>query len=309
MDSKNWLLLSLLVLIFPFFFISGPNYYSLRSFIAAWNFGHIIFFAVACYLLLSISRYFPPKSFIVHCVTAVFASLLIGLIIEFLQYGVSRNPDFLDLLRNILGALTAVVWFSPAIQRSNKHIVFLLRNVVSILLIFEIYGVLLLAWDEKSAADDFPVLANFESNRELARWTGDSHFLRSTKQSVQGNYALKIELTTTQYSGVRSKDFPRNWRNYNRLIFDIYNPSSESISMTVRVDDTNHHKGKELYNDRFNRKFTLNYGLNTIAIAIKDIESSPATRLMDMSSIASIAFFTTQLASEKTIYLDYIRLD
>ena len=62
------------------------------------------------------------------------------------------------------------------------------------------------------------------------------------------------------------------------------------------------------YHDRFNKRFSLIPGWNTIRIATDDIQQAPKNRRMNMADIQSVRIFTTYLPQPETIYIDYVRL-
>ena len=114
LNKKHFLILLILLVSFPFFFVSGPDSFSPRSYKELWNFGHFIFYAaLSCWLVTSKSG-LAEKSIGLQLFVASSVALLSGVLIELIQYGfTSRELDVGDVFRNVAGALIGVLWFSP----------------------------------------------------------------------------------------------------------------------------------------------------------------------------------------------------
>ena len=96
-------------------FWGGPGAYSSRSFQQAWNLGHPLLFAILTYLALKWSGPLSSCPLLRQVVVLLAAVFVISLPIEFLQMELNtRYPDVFDIMRNMAGALFAVVFFSPS---------------------------------------------------------------------------------------------------------------------------------------------------------------------------------------------------
>lgn len=308
MKKINILLLFALTIVFALFFIGGPGYYSARSYKAFWNFGHILFFALAVYLAFEYFKSFAARSLGFQLVVVIVASLFLGVLIEIFQYGVSRTPDIVDITRNMVGALAAVFWFSPARYTAGNKLVLFSKSAVVIFLVFNFYTVSMMLLDEWRIKSEPPVLSQFNSSLELSRWVGEADFLVVEHPSIRGNFALKVDLGTDQYSGVSLHYFYGNWQGYKGLEFSLFNPGKEDISITVKIFDQLHRDSEQLFTDRFNRTFLVGPGWNAVTVDLAVVEAAPETRSMNMSTIASVGFFTTALDMPKTLYLDAVTL-
>lgn len=79
--------------------------------------------------------------------------------------------------------------------------------------------------DEIIAANQFPVLSNFETPFEPGRWNGGAGFV--IVESVQGSDkpAMQMNLSTRQvYSGVGMQYLVADWSDYEYLNLDIFYP-------------------------------------------------------------------------------------
>ncbi len=290
---------------FPFFFYGGPSGHSIRSFMAAWNLGHPLFFMLfACYL----GR---KKAGVVSWawILRIFVLiLLIGSLIEIIQSGIAgRTASSLDVVRDLTGGVLGVVWLRWSY--SSLKIRLGMALVVGAILCWSLYPVTTALVDEWQAGRDFPLLAGFEHPCEVSRWAvGNSVIRRSRQEARQGHFSLRVSLTTATYSGVHLEYFPHNWQGFSFLSFSIYNNGLSPLAVTVRVNDKKHEEGQQLYKDRYNRSFILHHGWNDIKISLADIQKAPANREMNMSEISELGFFVIRQKTDKIIFLDDVRL-
>ncbi|MEH6912015.1 MAG: carbohydrate binding domain-containing protein [Oceanicoccus sp.] len=308
MSRSTWLPLLVVGVLFPFFFISGPDYYSTRSFRVLWNFGHIFFFAAAGLLLITSVRGLARKPFFSQLFWVGLFALVIGIAIEVVQYAIQREPDVGDVGRNVLGAIVAVVFFSPARYKLHRRLLWLARVLTLLLVAVPVSSLLMTLFDEQNARDTFPILASFETRAELNRWSGSARFSRSDQHTTHGDYSLQVNLGTEQYSGVSLGYFESDWSGFQLLSVAIFNAESSMLPLTLRIHDQQHSRGSQLYQDRFNRSFALKSGWNHLEISLQDIASAPESRTLDLSAIENLGFFVIAEKTRTTIYMDHLYL-
>ncbi len=308
MTLFNRLLLLGLVITFPLFFIGGPDYYSPRSFKEVWNLGHILFFAAAAYLSLKNIKPLAEKSVLVQLLVVFSVSLFLGVLIEVFQYDSSRDSSVLDVYRDMLGAALGVVWFFSVVETIPRKPLLVIRTALFLLFVLQVLPVFVMLYDEWKAKSNFPVLANFESSAELGRWQGNADFYRTDEEVYKGQ-SLKVVLGTQQYSGVALKYFPGDWSGYSQLMFEVHNPQQEPLPITVRIHDEAHRYSEQLYSDRYNQRFLLQYGWNHMVIDLADVASAPEGREMDLSAVAGFGFFVIAEKKRHVLFLDDVRLE
>ena len=297
-------LLLLLFLGAPFFFLGGPGARGSRSFIALWDLGHILFFSLtSLWLIQYFQARFPNRSFTSIFIIVFLLVLFLGGSVEGLQmYSGERLPDIVDILRNQLGCLVVFVfWYS---NKSCKT--FGLRCVVLVLVGIALMPLAKGGIDEWIARNQFPVLSDFESNFEINRWSSNGTLRVEKGIARHGEQALRVQLTTDKYSGVSLKYFQGDWRAFDNLFFSIYNPEDEPLEIVCRVHDSAH---ANQYNDRFNRKFLLKQGWNDIAVSLKDVESAPRDRLLNVADVDNFQLFVMEQERSRIIYLDSVYLE
>ncbi len=243
-----------------------------------------------------------------QCLLALAIPVILGAIIELLQYGLQRIPDTGDLFRNMIGGLAGIFFLLPLRKTISGNILRIGQIGVIILVGFQVYPVIISFVDEYIARKQFPELSSFETPYEINRWSGDADFSVDGEIKKTGKAALRVHLTTDQYSGVGLRYFPNNWEGFGNFQFSVFNPSSENISLTCRIHDKKHTEQDQRYEDRFNRTFSISRGWHTFTVSLKDIEQAPKGRLMNMREIRNIRFFTIRLPNRSVVYFDDLKL-
>jgi hypothetical protein len=235
-------------------------------------------------------------------------TLLIGVSIEFMQYGAARTPDTGDVLLDLTGSLLVLVFGSSglALQPANWRLS--LQVTVLMLLLVQLWPLTKSLIDEAIARQQFPLLSDFETPFETDRWAGSARLTVVSMPSVSQGKLLKLLLTTIKYSGVKLNYFDGNWISARTLKISLYNPDVNPLQITCRIHDLQHADGHEEYEDRFNHRFLLVQGWNHIEIDLDEVKESPASRSMDMSRIRGFGLFVVSLPAPRILYLDHVRL-
>lgn len=292
------------LLIAPFLFIGGPDWASGPLLKSAWNLGHILLFAL---LTLAVRpwRWFSGW----RLWLAVTAGLLVaGIAIELVQNSYSRDMDGRDLLRNLIGGWLIIAWrpiLLPAPRASVRQI--LIAATSTLLLCFELGATGMVAARQWQVHHQLPLLYDFRHQNPELFWTGS--LAASANHSVNQPQSLKIDLGTAIYSGVSLNNLPADWRDFERLVITLFNPSPEPLALTLRINDVAHDRSEHAYNDRYNTRLILGPGFNTFTRNLAAIESAPDGRTMDMSQIRRMGLFAVRLPEPRTVYLSDLRLD
>ena len=292
-----------MLVLMPFFFWGGPDYFAPEYIKTLWNFGHIVFFAV---LLLWVQS-FKSLTHWRQWLWVTFIALVLGCAIETLQHFVGRNASWDDVLHNLFGVWLGLFWGQKATRP-----VWVLR-VASIIGILPAAGLVIdSAWTDLLMRKQFPLLNSFESRTEMqqVRSNGLTREPGQIQVAVrQGSHALDVNLTARQFSGIRLIGPYGDWSGYQYLVMDFYNPDGDPLPLTIKISDYVHDVGKNLYRDRFNHPIVLMTGWSEIRIPLEDIRSAPSGRLMALDRITGFAVFATQLSHPRRFYWDNIRLE
>jgi hypothetical protein len=308
--SISLLIVFLIFLIATYYlFYGGPDNLSTRSIKELWNLGHIAYFAIVAWLLAKIKS---VKKIPLPYLWAVFLliTVLLGILIEILQYGTDRTPDLGDISRDLTGCLLVLAFHPALLKSSNKVVLLFVRLLAIAVLLIHLKPLAIALIDESTARSQFPILSNFETAFELGRWDGTASKVIVKPGPTNDSYLLKIGLMPTTYSGVGMKYLPSDWTGYKLVNISIFKPSDKPLSITIRIHDAWHETGANAYahSDRLNRRLNLIQGWNDIKIPLSHIESAPNKRKMDLSKISSISLFATRLSEARVIYLDKVYL-
>ena len=116
---------------------------------------------------------------------------------------------------------------------------------------------------------------------------------------------MKIETSGQAWSGVRYAAGDRDWRGYQYLNIELYNVG-EPFMLNFRIDD-----GVLIspgYGDRYNGRFKIDAGANTILIPLGDIARGPRSRLLALDNVRKMILFLGREEAQREFYLDGVHL-
>jgi len=297
MLASRYIPLLLIIAIFPFFFTPNSSPESSRLFGSVLDLGHILFF---CLLVLYVNRHINLRRPLA-AISLTIIVFIVGGLMELIQLKIGRDGNWLDIYYDLTGTWIGLVWCQP-VTRPIRYA----RIAIFALTLPALLKILLLALLEFQSAQNFPVIADFESRLELYQYRGTLE--RSDLVHTQGNFSLQLKLHATEYSGINiARSYP-DWSPYNYLRIDIYIPETEPLGIVIRVNDIAHDLGGWKDDDRYNYRTRLYPGWNNLTLPIDDIRKGPTSRLMDLQEISSIGIFTVRLPDVRVIYIDNIRL-
>ena len=286
-----------LLLVVPFFFVSGPDWLATPVFRSVWNLGHVGFFAVLGVLLQRLTR----ERGLHLWLGSSLAVLLASVAIEYIQTHLGRDASWADVAHNLIGLWLGLVWAYP------KRYALWLRLLFTALVVPGLAGVAVAVAVEVKQAWQFPQLAGFESSLERRRVSG--RVWRSGEQASQGDYSLAMHFYPKGYSTIDLEVYRGDWSAYQTLAMDIYIPGKEPLRLTLRVNDRQHNRNGNAYNDRFNQSLVLAPGWNLLRFALADIANAPQGRRMDLSQITNVTLFSKDLPEGRRAYWDNVRLE
>jgi len=96
-------------------------------------------------------------------------------------------------------------------------------------------------------------LADFESEEELTtRWKlRDAVATRAEEHATHGRFAAKVTFTKEEAPAFQMEDYldsdrqRQDWRGYDAIVFDLYNPQSSQQRVLLQLKDANDHVYKE----------------------------------------------------------------
>lgn len=301
----RWLLPLGLLFTSLFFFIGGPDASSPLVFFYVWDLGHVVFF----FLLVLCIEAVRPLHFWRDWLWVSAAVLLLGLIIESLQYHIGRNASWDDVLHNLYGVFLGLTFSGGGI--TNKFLLAGLRLLSVAVLIPSLWAASCAAYADLRMRAQFPLINNFESDYELRQVVriGKSIREQSNRHATNGNYSLAIDLGSEKYSGVKWLGRYGNWSQYSYFAMDIFSAADEPFDLILKIADLQHDMGENLLTDRFNRSITILPGHNAIRVDLQEIKNAPAGRAMQMDKINCLELFSVSLDAPRVIYVDHLRLE
>ena len=286
----------------------------LRSALAIHDFGHVVAFGMVSVLfafaLSARSRpTFQGRAGAI-CLAAG-AALALGAAVELAQAASGGTGDPWDVVRDGGGAFSVASMLTaldPAISARARAALAGAAVIAVIALAHPIWAAL---DDEARARAQFPVLASFETARELSRF----HFGEGKNPSIaqipddegQSVSAVRLHLPPGKYPGFVFRYFPGDWRGMRALRLLIVNPEPTPIEMTVRIDDADYDYRLDL-EDRYNRSFPLSPGANRIEIPLSDVEVAPRGRRFDLGRVQSLLVYAVDLAQPRDMIIGPIVL-
>ena len=165
--------------------------------------------------------------------------------------------------------------------------------------------------DEARASAQFPVLASFESTRELS----SIDFMDGTKPGIvpildderRPVSAVQLHLPPGAYPGFVKSYFPGDWRGMRALRMLIANPEPTPIEMTLRIDDAAYDYRQDL-DDRYNRAFQLSPGVNRLEMPLSEVAAAPRGRRFDPGRVRSLLLYSVDLDKSREIVIGPITL-
>lgn len=296
--------LTLAALISPLLFLGGPDWASPPLYRSLWGLGHLLLFALLGVWLQRVR----PLHHWWHWLFGTLGALVASLLIEGIQSQVGREANWRDVLGNLTGFWLGMFWAHGTCARV-KNGVWGGRLLGLSLLVWQLASPAQQAFDSWYRLQQFPVLANLENPRDLRAWTGD--LARVTQPVAEGRYSLAIRLASKpsgqgRYTGAELKHLWGDWRGYRTLNFALY--SHQPLTLTLRINDRQHDRFGNRYEDRFNRALSLTSGWNHFSIPLEDIFAAPEGRRMNPAQVQRLLLFTRRSDEPEVFYLDDLRL-
>lgn len=269
-----------------------------------YNLGHIPLFGLIALLALEVSRGLsarPASGPVTHYLAAFVMVALISLASEVLQLGVEgRQAEVQDAVHDLIGAICFLairsgfdsdLWSEKAMPQRG-----FLMGAAGLALFVAAWPLIALGWHYGMRAAAFPIIVDFDS-----RW--QQPFIKAPRANLgrteapaawrhrTGDMVSVIRFRHARWPGVTIREPYPDWSGKSLLRLQIYSPSDESVMLTLRIDDVAHNQE---HKDRFNRTFSIEPGLNDLAVTLDDVRGAPAEREMDLRRMAQLILFTNR---------------
>jgi hypothetical protein len=147
----------------------------------------------------------------------------------------------------------------------------------------------------------------FENPRDVDNWTverpyrGEIFLKRSAAHSSQGKYSMEVFFRKGGLSNIKLVNFPKEWKNYGGIAFDLYNPGGGEclFSFSAKSDYCNPAKTEKY----FCTELRIGPGWNSYRIPVARIKEK-----MDIGN--SQKMLTLNMYSGgRYFYIDNMRLE
>ncbi len=167
------------------------------------------------------------------------------------------------------------------------------------------------------------LLSDFETQADFDAWVPQGHLTvcpnpcvehtdtltRVAAHATQGTYAAQLDMWGNQdYNGMLRETWSTtDWSAYNLLTFDVENPTSNALTVTVELDDTVHGPG---WVSRHDETFVVTPGVNHLRIWLNSSMAMNMTSgYLDLTHIGRFLFSVSGFTTDTTIYFDNLCLD
>jgi VanZ family protein len=221
-------------------------------------------------------------------------SIACGIATEIVQSWVHRDPSVFDVLRDALGASTAL---AARIVFLDYRIAGASRFVRPVAVSLSILGIGIagapMAW----------CLAAY-ANRDLhpaqlwqLRSSLDLYFVDAARcapavmpREMDARRSLCVALPPSDGPvGYKLLEPYPNWTGHTTLSIELSNPTNRDLRLTIRIDDSVHNQQDS---DRFNRQVTLRaLERTTVIVPLSELAAAPRGRTMLLRHIALLVIF------------------
>ncbi|MDQ7053453.1 MAG: hypothetical protein Q9P14_11355 [candidate division KSB1 bacterium] len=155
--------------------------------------------------------------------------------------------------------------------------------------------------------EDRPFLFDFETDGELdyITWKCGELFERTTDFRTSGQFGLRLTLFERDSIGLRIHKFREDWRGFQRLKADIYNPQDTTIALHFRTSDIDYAAPEEF----FNLHFLLQPGLTRITIPLDSLRLPDSGRPLDKRHVKLAEILVYSPRRGTVLYFDHLRLE
>jgi hypothetical protein len=290
----NTYTLAICILLAIVVFSPGPG--ATRGGAALHDIAHAPAFACVALLSLALFKHLQWGRLASQYMAAFGLAVALGLATEIAQRIARGDASVLDLVSDAVGAFAACAIFAGFDERIPRRALRVAAAVVGVAMLvlhsipFARVG---LAYVHRN--QEFPVLFDAKDARSDRFLLPTSSTIRYTTLPAELSRAprepaLLVKLAPGAYPGIAFEEPYPDWSKHERFMLDIANPNDVRMDVLLRVLDRRHNWR---HDDRFNRTLQIAPRTRaTVGIPLKDIEHSPATRLLDLKEIADVRIFT-----------------
>jgi len=161
--------------------------------------------------------------------------------------------------------------------------------------------------EKVSSLGQVGLISDFEGKVDYFKWQGRGLKCEVSKEYYsQGERSLKVVFPKGGYPGLNCIiGLPKDWRNFDTLKFDFYNPQQEVIKFGIMIKDYL----SDSYAQRYDGYFAFKPGMNSFEFNITGLKTNSKKRVLSMDRIEHLSIFLFKPEKKFTLYFDNIRLE
>lgn len=239
---------------------------------------------------------------------------LFGIMTETLQSWFGRMPSIRDVMSNGIGILVATLWYGARnLQQYHPD-----RRLLSRLMLMSAGFALAVSWwsplqslrDVATIRWQFPMLATFESEREMKHWEFDRCLAeQSRRDATDGDFSMEVTYQPSSYSTATLVSMHSDWSAMETLELDAVlddSFSGDSAELLIKIVDWSREDG---HSDTFRQQWSLQPGQpQRIRIGRDALIEGPDERELDLSEIRYLHLMLLEPSVPTKVRFDRVRL-
>jgi hypothetical protein len=160
-------------------------------------------------------------------------------------------------------------------------------------------------------AQDVRLINGFNADGDLAlfSWSQGVRTELVREHVAEGACAVQVTFPGgSEYAGFGIKDpkLMAGWENFDLVTFDVFNPSGEVVTLTIRIDDDRTNGGDD-YSKWYTGSFKAFPGANRIEIELAKL-TTPRFGKMNVPKLRQFVLWTNLTETDKTLVFDSFAL-
>lgn len=271
------------------------------------DFAHGPVFGFIAIVMLMAQRHRAVGEARTHYLVAIAVAVFLGGATELIQWFTYRDPSWKDFRTDVIGVAAFVscyALFDSRIAHLRRALMPLVAITLSVLL--WPVAVTAHAYYERNRA--FPLI--FDLNRGIGMYFITTRQVNTRIETMPAPWssesALRVDFLPGKWQGIELREPPSDWREFDELLVDLVNPTSETLRVVVRVDDEQHNWK---YADRYNGNFDIaSNSRAALRIPIEEIRTAPKTRELDLGRVARVVVFRRRDSQAPSMYVSRMEL-
>lgn len=237
---------------------------------------------------------------------ALIGAVILGVLTEAIQIPMQRDAAWEDLIADAAGA-AGFLAIAYALDRKGIKGVVAAISATAILL-WSASPLIAVTQALLHRNSQFPILFNGDIDSETPFVSGRNIQMITRKSETSGETYTEVQVIRDKGPRIEMRNLVPDWTSYSYLNFRIAVIGDLDLTLTVRIHDALHRRGDQPKNDRFNKKLSLSPGMNSLTIPLRDIQSAPRGRSMDMTKIEALILYSEKSDAARIFNLFEIHL-